>query len=371
MDEFNYQFENRKQDHLQWSLSSHAQSESFREFDQIQLIPEALPEMNLAEVTTRTSFLGRELSMPIFISSMTAGHADSFAINRELALLSQRKQIMMGVGSQRRELKDAEAGKEWKEIRKLAPQALLMGNLGLSQAIETSITEVRRLVENLEAQALFIHLNSLQECLQKEGTPNFRGGWLALEKLCSQIGVPVIVKEVGCGISPQTSRRLSEAGVTAIDISGAGGTHWGRVETLRYNEDDIGKEIGESFADWGLSTVDSLLSAKEANVSCQVWASGGVRNGLEAMKLMSLGAEFVGMARPWLLAMSETADQLKFKMSAGDKCADNLDRLAIRFQRELQIALFCTGSANVNELKRKKVWKWKNLSRKHSRDSRG
>ncbi len=175
---------------------------------------------------------------------------------------------------------------------------------------------------------------------------------MALEKICAQVGVPVIVKEVGCGISTETSRRLSEAGVTAIDVSGAGGTHWGRIETLRYKDDEIGKEIGESFSDWGVSTVESLLNAKEANVSCQIWASGGVRNGVEAMKLLSLGAHFIGMARPWLLAMND------------------LDRFALRLQRELQIALFCTGCANVDDLKKKKVWKWKNRSQKPLRDSR-
>lgn len=369
MDEFNYQFESRKKDHLQWSLSSQAQAESFREFDQIQLIPEALPDLNLEEVSTRSSFVGQSFSMPIFISSMTAGHKDSLAINRQLALLSQRKQILMGVGSQRRELQDQNAGQEWKEIRKQAPKSFLIGNLGLSQVIQTPLSDIHRLLENLQAQALFVHLNSLQECLQKEGTPFFRGGLKALEKLCKELNVPVIVKEVGCGISKETSRRLMETGVAAIDVSGAGGTHWGRIETLRYGENEAGKEIGESFADWGLSTVESLINAKEAGGDFSVWASGGVRNGVEAMKLLSLGADFVGMARPWLLAMHQTNDHSQFQLLKDEKCAENLDRLSDRFQRELQIALFCTGCASLSDLKKKKVWQWKNRSQTFSKDS--
>lgn len=367
MNDFSFQFENRKQDHLQWSLSHRAQSETFREFDQIQLIPEALPDLDFQEVSTRTYFLNHELSMPIFISSMTAGHKDSFKINRELALLSQRKKIMMGVGSQRRELTDPESSREWRDIRKLAPQAVLLGNLGLSQIIDTPISSIMRLVENLEAQGLFIHLNPLQECLQKEGTPQFRGGLAAIEKLCSRLSVPVVVKEVGCGISPETAKRLSDVGVHAIDVSGAGGTHWGRIETLRYADNEIKKNVGQSFSDWGLSTVDSLIGINDANVSCQLWASGGVRNGVEAMKLMALGAQFVGLARPWLLCLSESDH---FQLLNTEVCSQNLDRFADQIQNELQIALFCTGCAHGNELKLKKVWKWKNRSLTHSRDSR-
>lgn len=370
MDEFNYQFESRKKDHLQWSLSSQAQSESFREFEQIQLIPEALPDLNLQDVSTRTTFVGHEFSMPLFISSMTAGHKDSTAINAQLARLSQRKQIIMGVGSQRRELQDPNARQEWKEIRKQAPSAFLIGNLGLSQVIQTPISEIQKLIENLQAQALFVHLNSLQECLQKEGTPSFRGGWKALENVCKHLGVPVIIKEVGCGISLETARRLMETGVIAVDVSGAGGTHWGRIETLRYSENEVGKEIGESFADWGLSTVESLLNAKEAGEDFPVWASGGVRNGVEAMKLLSLGADFVGMARPWLLALHQVDAQLRFQLLNEEKCEESLDRLATRLQRELQIALFCTGCANLSDLKKKKVWQWKNRSQMFSKASR-
>ena len=367
MNEFNLEFENRKQDHLQWSLSSKAQAESLREFDQIQLIPEALPELDLEDVTTTTTFLHHEISMPIFISSMTAGHKESLQINRELALLSERKKIMMGVGSQRRELTDHESSREWKEIRKLAPKAILLGNLGLSQIIDSPISNIQRLIENLEAQALFVHLNALQECLQKEGTPQFRGGLNALEKLCAQLKVPVIVKEVGCGISAATAKRLSSVGIYAIDISGAGGTHWGRVETLRYTHEEAGREIGESFSDWGMSTVDSLLSALEAQVNCQLWASGGVRNGVEAMKMLALGAEFVGMARPWLLCLSQ---QEQFQLLDPETCAQNLDRFADRLKKELAIAMFCTGVAHKNELKTKKVWKWKNRSQTYSKDFR-
>jgi len=368
MDESNTQFEKRKKDHLQWSLSPQAQSESLRDFNQIQLIPEALPDQNLEQVSTRTSFLNHPLSMPIFISSMTAGHKDSLELNRDLALLSQRKQILMGVGSQRRELKDSQASREWQEIRKEAPKAVLVGNLGLSQAIETPMSEIRRLVDNLEAQALFIHLNALQECLQMEGTPQFKGGWETLEKICKEVGVPVIVKEVGCGMSGPTALRLSELGVAAVDVSGAGGTHWGRVETLRYSQNDLARQIGESFSDWGLSTVESLLQGKEARLRCQLWASGGVRNGVEAMKLLSLGADMVGVARPWMMSLGSASPTGEFKKLPTEKAAMQLDFLAARFQKELQIALFCTGCSDLKDLKQKKVWKWKSPSLRSLKD---
>ena len=195
MSELISQFEKRKRDHIQWSLKNEAQALGLSHFDSLQLVPEALPDLDLNEVSTSVSALGKTFSLPIFVSSMTAGHADSLWINMELALLSQSRRLLMGVGSQRRELRDAEALNEWTKVRQAAPDALLMGNLGISQIIHTPIEKIRELLDRSGALGLFVHLNALQECLQTEGTPQFRGSWKALEKLVKEISLAKKAKE--------------------------------------------------------------------------------------------------------------------------------------------------------------------------------
>ncbi|MGZ3797990.1 MAG: type 2 isopentenyl-diphosphate Delta-isomerase, partial [Pseudobdellovibrionaceae bacterium] len=302
-------FEKRKQDHIRIALDPRSQAEGLSGFNQIQLIHEALPDMNFKEVDVSTSFFSRgtkkPLSVPFFISSMTAGHENAFEVNSRLAQLSEEKQILMGVGSQRRELADFEACQEWKKIRQQAPKALLLGNIGITQVIQARPERVQALVDSLEAEALFIHLNPLQECLQPEGTPEFRGGYVAIEKLVQKLSVPVLIKEVGCGISKETLKRLYNCGVFAVDVSGLGGTHWGRVEGYRSQSEKLLFEVAQTFADWGLSTVQSLLDAKEIDAEKPIWASGGVRDGLQAAKLLALGADMVGLAQPWLRAAVE------------------------------------------------------------------
>jgi isopentenyl-diphosphate delta-isomerase len=344
MSESSNQFEKRKSDHLRIALDPRSQAVGQSGLDSVELIHEALPEMNLQEVDMTTSlFLEHKiaLSSPIFISSMTAGHEQGRQINHALARLSDRRQILMGVGSQRRELTDKEAGQEWIEVRKQAPKALLLGNIGLSQLIESPIDQIRRLIESTEALALFVHLNPLQEALQPEGTANFKAGLAAIENLVKLAGVPVIVKEVGSGFSESTLKRLNDTGIKAVDVSGRGGTHWGRVEGYRSQEDELLYKVAQTFANWGISTVQSLANAKNANVGYEVWASGGVRSGLDVAKLLALGANKVGLAKPFLAAALQ-----------GDEA---LDALLNQLELELRIAMFCTGSRNLQELQTKKV----------------
>ncbi len=217
---------------------------------------------------------------------MTAGHEKGREINEALARLSDRKQILMGVGSQRRELEDSNAAEEWMRVRKQAPKARLLGNIGIAQLIQSPIDKVRRLIDSTEALAMFVHLNSLQEVLQPEGTHDFRNGLEAIENLVKMAGVPVIVKEVGCGFSVETLKRLENTGIFAVDISGKGGTHWGRVEGYRSNENDRLYKVAQTFSNWGISTLQSMLNAKEARVNYEIWASGGVRNGLRDRKAL-------------------------------------------------------------------------------------
>ena len=229
----NAQFELRKQEHIKLSLGSRSQGSNRSGWDRYNLNHEAFPEMDLEEVDLTTSFFNLKLSSPIFISSMTAGHADGQIINERLAELSHHKQILMGVGSQRRELTDPEAAKEWKKIRKTFPKALFMGNIGITQVITHTSREIFKLIDSLDAKALIVHTNPLQEALQLEGTPQFKGGLKSLENLVSKSPVPIIVKEVGCGMGLSTIQKLNDIGVAVVDIAGKSGTHWGRIEGLR------------------------------------------------------------------------------------------------------------------------------------------
>lgn len=332
-------FSQRKQDHIRLSLDPRTQAEGLSGLERVRLTHEALPELNFDEITTQQNLFGLSLSSPIFVSSMTAGHDSAERINTLLAKAVQERNWVMGVGSQRKELEPGHDASEWKNLRKQAPKAKLFGNLGISQVIRTETAQIQKLVDNLEAQALFIHLNALQECLQPEGTPDFRGGLAAIERVAKELKVPVIVKEVGCGLAQKTIQKLKEAGVAAVDVSGLGGTHWGRIEGYRSHQGSTLFEVANTFQNWGLSTIDSLLAAKKILKPEQIFASGGVRSGLDAAKLIALGAQMVGVAQPWMQAAIEGEEALQKKMD--------------RFDYELKVALFCTGCANLEELRNK------------------
>lgn len=338
------QFEQRKQQHLDIALGGAMQASELSQMQRVRLIHEALPDLDFQSVQTQTQLLNLSCSSPIFISSMTAGHQGGEQLNQRLARFAQDRGILMGVGSQRKELSNPQAASEWQALRKVAPNANLIGNVGVSQLLESHPEQIQRLVDQLEARALFVHLNPLQECLQPEGTPFFRGALKALELLVSKLQVPVIVKEVGCGISMSTMQRLASIGVQYLDVSGAGGTHWGRIEGARSQAQDIRAQAAETFAQWGISTVQSLVDAKEVFRGRHVWASGGVRSGLDVAKLLAMGAEAVGMAQPFLLAAMENEQKLHNLMD--------------RFEFELRVAMFCTGVGSVNDFKTKKVWSW-------------
>lgn len=340
--ESSHQFEQRKKDHISLSLNPENEALGLSGLDKIKLIHEALPEMNMDEVQIQTEILNLKTETPFLISSMTAGHVDSIDLNCRLAKASAKRGWLMGVGSQRKELTDDSAIAEWQRVRAAAPDAKLIGNIGLSQLIQLSTESVEKLVGSIDAMALFIHLNSLQECIQPEGTPYFKDGLQAIKKISQSLSVPVLVKETGCGFSKRTLTVLKETGVSAVDVSGLGGTHWGRIEGGRSNE--FIKQVSQTFANWGVSTVDSLLNAQEVQPNYEVWASGGVRTGLDAAKLMALGASCVGFAKPILQAAI-----------AGEQ---ELDEFMKRIEYEFKVSMFCTGSKNINELQNKKVIQW-------------
>lgn len=338
-------FERRKKDHIALALDVKNEALGQSGLERVDLIHEALPELDFDEVSLKSQIIGMDVEKPFLISSMTAGHLGSIDLNVLLAQAASANGWLMGVGSQRRELFDSQALQEWALVRKKAPNARLLGNLGLSQLIQTSTDKVKALVDNLEAVAMIVHLNPLQECLQPEGTPQFKGGYSALERLCLELSVPVVVKETGCGFSETVLKKLKNVGVKAVDVSGFGGTHWGRIEGGRSGQNTILNQASQTFANWGISTVDSMIHASHIQPNYEIWASGGVRTGLDAAKLIAMGAQCVGFAKPILEAAVMGPEYLDQKMKA--------------FEKELKIALFCTGSKNTELLRAKKVWKWR------------
>ncbi len=331
------QFESRKADHIRLALSEVTQATGGSGLDSIRLVHDAMPDLNFEDVSLEVFLFSKKTSSPLFVSSMTAGHAGSLDLNMVMARICEKRGWPMGVGSQRRQLTDRSVDVEWAKIRKTCPRVRFFGNIGLAQVIQSSVADVRRLADTLEAEAMIVHLNPLQECFQPEGTPSFKGGLEALSKLVRELGMPVIVKETGCGISEATLKRLNGIGVFAVDVSGYGGTHWGRVEGGRSKPGAMRARAAATFADWGIGTVDSLKAGASLKTDYQMWASGGVRSGLDAAKLIALGAQHVGFAKPVIEAALE-----------GETALD--ERLEL-FEFELKTALFCTGSRTIEDLR--------------------
>jgi len=255
------EFEQRKRDHIDLSLNSKNEASGGSGLQNIELIHEALPDLDFSDIQTKTFSLGKLDPHPFFVSSMTAGHPGSFEINHRLASVAAHRGWVMAVGSQRKELFDNNASQEWVHLKKKIPNIRLMGNIGISQLIKTPLADIQKLVDTLEAEALFVHTNPLQEVLQPEGTPQFKGCYEALNTLCNTLDTPVILKETGCGFSKKTLSRLKESSLSGIDISGFGGTHWGRIEGGRSTKGSVFSSASLVFKDWGVSTVEALNNA--------------------------------------------------------------------------------------------------------------
>jgi isopentenyl-diphosphate Delta-isomerase len=339
-------FEDRKADHLRLALHPDNDALGGSGLERIRLIHDAIPEINFKDINIKCHFWNYAAASPFFISSMTAGHQAGESINLKLARVAALRRWPMGIGSQRRELTDDSAASEWKKLRQEAPTALLFGNLGLSQLIRSSTDQAFKLIDNLQAAALIIHLNPLQESLQPEGTPDFAGGLEALTRLVKKSSVPIIVKETGCGISAGAAQKIASTGVQVIDISGFGGTHWGRIEGARAQAQDASLQAAaaQTFAQWGIPTADSLIEVASVVSTSQteIWASGGLRTGLDAAKCLAIGAQKAGFAKGALVAALESEAALEQWM-------------ALR-EFELQVALFNTGSRSVADFVGSKKW---------------
>ncbi len=314
-------------------------------FSDIRFVHNALPECDMAAIDRRTRFLSRTFASPLFISAMTGGHPETGIVNARLARAAERHGIGMGVGSQRAALEDPALSGTFSVVRNEAPEAFLVSNLGAVQLREHGTGWAERAIEMIDADAIAIHLNFLQEAIQPEGDHNAAGCLDAIRDLCRDIKTPVIVKETGSGISAGTAKVCLGAGAAAIDIGGAGGTSWAAVESVRAGKNRSttsrqNKALGETFADWGIPSVVSLCEV--LTTGGPVIASGGIRSGLDAAKALALGADLTGMALP-LLAPALKSD-------------DALDRAIDTFHRQLDVAMFLTGSARVSDLRKARMF---------------
>lgn len=325
--------EKRKADHIRLALQPENEASGLTGLDRVQLVHDALPEIDFEEVDITRKLWNIDLKTPFFIGSMTAGHRRAREINILLGKASEERGWLMGVGSQRRELFDDNAKYEWEKVIKECPKANLISNIGLSQLKYISTSQIEELADSIKAKAISVHTNPLQEALQPEGTPQFKGGLEALKKLCRDSKLPVVLKETGCGFSEKTALKIKDIGLAAIDISGLGGTHWGRIEGKRapYSEYYM---ASETFKNWGVPTVESLIEIKKV-LTTDIWASGGVRTGLDAAKLLAIGAKMVGCAKPILQAL----------------CDGSLQHFMKTVEFELKLAMFCSGCKRLSDLR--------------------
>ena len=324
----------RKLEHIELSMDRRIQLESGY-FSHLAFEHEALPDLDLAAIDTRVEFLGKTLNAPLLVSCMTGGTGDAVRINRNLAEAAERAGIAIGVGSQRKAIERPETAASF-VVREAAPTVPVLGNLGAVQLnYGFGLEECRKAVEMIDADALALHLNPLQEALQPEGQCNFAGLVPKVGFVVENLQVPVIIKEIGCGLSASTGRDLYQVGARYFDSAGLGGTSWARIEAAR--ADDV--PLGELFADWGVPTPDSIRHLAGLGDDVFVIGSGGIRSGVDAAKAIALGAGLVGLAQPFLAAALQSADAVYDKIQ--------------KTIQELRIAMFCTASKNIAALKTK------------------
>jgi len=333
----------RKADHIRINVTENVQFPTLTTgLERYRLVHQTLPEVNLSEVCLEVALYGKRVHAPLLISSMTGGTDQAAYINRNLAEAAQAQRVAMGVGSQRAGI-EHESVRATFRVRDVAPDILLFANLGAVQFnYGYTVDQCRRAVEMIDADALILHLNPLQEAVQPEGDVNWRGLLGKIADVCAQLGKPVIVKEVGWGISAQAARRLIEAGVSAIDVAGAGGTSWSQVEMHRAPTERL-RRLAGAFADWGIPTAESLVAAAQVRAELgredvHLFASGGIRTGQDIVKCAALGADLVGLASPFLKAAMESAEAVVEEMEI--------------LTAEARIAMFCSGAESVDALRK-------------------
>jgi isopentenyl-diphosphate Delta-isomerase len=326
----------RKADHIRINLEENVRSGQTNGLENYRFIHRALPEVNLDEIDLSSELFGRRLSAPILISSMTGGTKQAALINRILAEAAQIKKIALGIGSQRAAIEHAELAETF-HVRQFAPDVLLFANLGAIQ-LNYGYTEqhCQRAVDMIQADALILHLNAIQEALQPEGDTRFGGLANKIERVCKSLSVPVIAKEVGWGFSEEDIKLLANSGISAIDVAGAGGTSWSQVEMHRAQNERQAK-LASTFIDWGIPTAEAIQNVRRSAPHLRIIASGGIRSGVDIAKCLALGSCLGGMASPFLKAAVQSIE----------KTVETIEDL----QREIQICMFGTGASNLANLK--------------------
>ena len=327
----------RKKEHLEICLDTErVTSASGTGLNRYRFVHNALPEIDIDEIDLGTTFLGKRLQAPILISSMTGGFDLARKVNRNLAAAAQSLGLAMGVGSQRVAVEEPSAASSF-EVRDVAPDILLFGNLGAVQLnYGYTVEHCRRAVSMIGADALILHLNVLQEAVQPEGNRNFKGLGEKIAAVCREHEVPVIAKEVGNGISVDAAIRLQRAGVKALDVAGYGGTSWSAVEAQRAVKQ--GKRPDTAFADWGIPTEEALVSVRQALPDIQLIASGGVRSGVDIAKAIALGADLGAFGQPLLAAALESSAKV-IEFIAG-------------VIHELKVSMLCVGAVDLTALRK-------------------
>lgn len=326
----------RKDDHLRININEDVAAKGVDTgFDDYRFVHRALPEIDLEHVDLGTRFLDRPVGAPLLVSCMTGGTQQAAVINDRLARAAQRHGLAMGLGSCRVLLEQPDVLPTF-DVRAIAPDIPLLANLGAVQLnLGVGVAECRHLVRTLRADALVLHLNPLQEALQPAGNTVFAGLLARIKTVCAELGAPVIVKEVGWGIADDLVAELFAAGVTAVDVAGAGGTSWSEVERHRI-DDPVRARVAGAFGGWGIPTTAALIGARRAAPDGTIIASGGVRNGIDVAKAITLGADAVGIAGPLVRAAA-----------AGDAALEETITVILE---ELRLVMFCVGATHVGDL---------------------
>lgn len=335
----------RKAEHVQVSLAHDISAPQAASWADVRLIHQSLPEVDLDEIDTTTDYLGKRLRYPIFISSLTGGHPDVAIINERLAVIAQEYGLAMGVGSQRAALVSEQLVGTYSVTRAKAPDAFLIANVGAPQLIAQrdkpafTLDDARAAITMIGADALAVHLNYLQEAAQPEGDRNARGAMEGMRQVIAGVGVPVIAKETGAGISYEQARKLARAGVSAIDVGGAGGSSMAAMEAQRAQDrgDRRAGAIGALYRNWGIPTPIAVVEAQAAAPDLPITATGGVRSGLDAARALALGATLIGMGFPFLKAAAESESAVREFLE--------------QFLAELRVAMQLTGSSSVTALR--------------------
>ncbi len=326
----------RKGDHIRINLEEDVRSGLTTGLERYRFVHQAVPELNLDEVNLSLELFSKRLQAPILISSMTGGTPEASALNLTLAAAAQETGLAMGVGSQRAAIENPELAPTY-QVRQAAPDVLLFANLGAVQLnYGYSVEQCRRAVDMIAADGLILHFNALQEAVQPEGITHFEGLLRKIGMICRALSVPVIAKEVGWGFSEKAARQLADVGVTAIDVAGAGGTSWTQVEMYRA-QDESQARLAAAFVEWGIPTAEAILNVRRAAPELIVFASGGIRNGVEIAKSIALGATLGGMAGPFLKAASQSFESVI--QTIGE------------VKRELQVSMFAAGAGSLEALR--------------------